>query len=161
MGTISTRAKSKLDLTAGMVGLDPNDKKGFKIRRGSPGLRSDLSRSVDDVFVAAELGEPHGAPGVEAVGADTDFGSEAKFETIVEAGASIPKYSRAIDGGLEAGGGVGIGRNDGFAVTAAVAINLSDGVLEGIDDAHGHGQGEKFGSKIVGDRSPMRDVRFF
>jgi hypothetical protein len=64
-----------------------------------------LSRPIDEVLVAAQLREAHGAAGVEFVGGDADLGSEAELAAVVEAGAGVVEDDGAVHLVLEAGGG--------------------------------------------------------
>ena len=45
---------------------------------------SDLAIAAYDEFVAGEFAEAAGAAGVEAVGADADFGTHSKFAAVIE-----------------------------------------------------------------------------
>jgi len=92
--------------------------------RGSS-VRCDLAVAFDQEFVGAELTEAHGAAGVEAVGADADFGAVAKFKAIGEARAGVPVNGGAVDGREEAAGGGFVGGDDGVAVVGAVAVDRS------------------------------------
>lgn len=64
-----------------------------------------MAVAADDVFVAGDFAESAGAAGVEAVGADSDFGTESEFATVVEAGAGIDDDSGGIDEEFEFSGG--------------------------------------------------------
>ena len=100
------------------------------------------------VFVGAEFGEAHRAAGVEAVGADANFGTESEFEAVVEAGGRVPKNRGAVDFGEEAAGGGFVGGDDRVAVGGAVAVDERDGLIDGIDDADGDDVVEELGAEI-------------
>ena len=47
-----------------------------------------LSIAVDDIFVAAQLGQSHGAAGVELLGGNAHFAPKAKLAAIRKAGGA-------------------------------------------------------------------------
>ena len=48
-----------------------------------------LSITVDDIFVAAQLGQAHGAAGMQLLGADAHFAPQAKLSAIGKAGGGV------------------------------------------------------------------------
>ena len=62
---------------------------------------TDLACATDSVLVAGEFTQTHWASGVELVGGDTDFRSEAKLTTIGEASRRVVHDAGGIDGAEE------------------------------------------------------------
>ena len=50
---------------------------------------ADLAVAADDVLVAAQLGQPHGAPGVELLGGNAHLAAKAKLAAIRKAGRAV------------------------------------------------------------------------
>ena len=82
---------------------------------------------MEDVLVGTELVQAHGAAGVEAVGGDADFGTEAEFEAVGKAGTGVVEDGGGIDSGKELLGGVGVFGHDGIGVAGAAAVDPGDG----------------------------------
>src|SRR3954471_4217795 len=68
-------------------------------------LLANLSVSVDHVLVACQLLKPARAAGMEFIGADADFGTEAELAAVVESSTRVDHDSRAVDTGREFAGG--------------------------------------------------------
>lgn len=67
---------------------------------------------------------------MQFVGGDPDFGSEAKLESVGEAGAGIPVDGGGIDTGEKAVGPVRIRGDYRIAVGRAVGVDVPDGSVE-------------------------------
>ena len=104
----------------------------------NPRLVFDLPGTVEDVFVGAEFVQAHRPAGVEAVGGDADFGTEAELEAVGKAGAGVVEDGRGIDSGEELSGDFSVFGDDGIGVSGATAVDYADG-----SDCVGHdGNGE-------------------
>ncbi len=106
---------------------------GLWCRLAEPGGVLDLSVACDAVLVGGEFAEAHGAAGVELVGADADFRSEAVFFSVAEAGGAVVVDAGAVYTALEGFGMPGIFGDDGVAVVGAVAVDVVDGFLKAAD----------------------------
>ena len=75
---------------------------------------------MDDVLVAAQLGQPHGAPGVELLGGNAHLTAKAKLAAIRKAGRAVDIDRGAVHrGGKLSGMGIVLGQN-GLAVAGGV-----------------------------------------
>ena len=71
---------------------------------------------------------------MDLVGADADFGAQAELAAVVEAGAGVDHHGGAVDLGDEPLGGGEVGRDDRLGVAGAVAGDVGDGIVEGVDN---------------------------
>src|SRR5699024_11931758 len=59
-------------------------------------LCADLAVAPDDVFVGAQLGQAHGAAGVQLLGGDAHFAPQAELAPVGEAGGAVDVDRRAV-----------------------------------------------------------------
>src|SRR5688572_10119191 len=137
------------------------DRQGRLSPRDPDCLLTYLPRAFDDELVGTELGQAHRAAGVEAVGADADFGAVTELVSVREARTRVPIDGRAVDLREETPGGRFIGRDDGVAVARAVAIDRCDGDVERIDDPDCEHVVEKFRSIVRWCRGRRGNVFLF
>ena len=62
---------------------------------GSGVVLHPLPMALQQVPVAEQTLDAHGAPGVDAAGADADLGAEAVAEPVGEAGGGVVEHARA------------------------------------------------------------------
>ncbi len=94
------------------------------------GGSSRLAGAADDVLGGGELPQPHGAAGVELLGADADLGAEAELLAVDEPGRGVDQDGGGVDLAGEAVGGGQVGGDDGLAVTGAVPGDVVDGLVD-------------------------------
>src|SRR5437016_620920 len=99
-------------------------------------------------LIGGQVGRAHGAAGVELVGADADFGAEAIFAAVGEAGAGVDHDAGAVHALDELVGGLGRGGEDRVGVAAAVVVDVVDRFVQGIDHLHRDDQREVFRGPI-------------
>ncbi|CRK28412.1 hypothetical protein BN1708_004638 [Verticillium longisporum] len=110
----------------------------------------DLAVAAQLVLVDHEALEADGPAGVDLVGADADLGAEAVAHAVGHARRRVPVAAGRVDGGHEALGGVGVGRQDEVRVLGRVGVNVRDGgVLVG-HRLDGEVEGEELGAVVVG-----------
>ena len=81
---------------------------------------ADLAAAVDDVLVAAQLFQPHRAPGVELLGGNAHLASQSEFSAIREAGGAVDIDRRAVHRRRKEGGMGLVPGQDGLAVAGGV-----------------------------------------
>ena len=110
---------------------------------------ADLAVAVDDVLVAAQLGQPHGAPGVELLGGNAHLTAKAKLAAIRKAGRAVDIDRGAVHrGGKLSGMGVVLGQN-GLAVAGGVGGDMCNGFLHAVHDFNGQNVIKELGVKIL------------
>ena len=73
---------------------------------------------------------------MDLVGGNTDFRTQAVFETVGETGGGVHHHRAGVHFGEEAAGqGVVLG-DDGFGMARAVAVDVLDGFINILDDFH-------------------------
>ena len=109
----------------------------------------DLTVAADDVLVAAQLAEAHGAAGVELLGGDAHLAAEAELAAIGEAGGAVDVDGSAVHGSRKEGRvGVGPGQ-DGFAVAGGVGRDVGDGLLHAVHDLHREDVVKELGVEVL------------
>src|SRR5699024_4948479 len=98
---------------------------------------SHLPGAGDDIFIGAQLLQPHGSPGVELLGGDAHFAAQTELPAVGEPGGGVPVHRRAVHQGEELpGGGLVIG-NDGVGVVGGVGGDMGDGLLHAVHHLDG------------------------
>ena len=104
---------------------------------------------MDDILVAAQLGQSHGATGVEFLGGNAHFAPKAEFTAIRKAGGTVHIHGGAVHCGSEqVGMGLCLGQ-DGLAVAGGVLSNMPDGLLHAVHDLDREDVVQKFGVKVL------------
>src|SRR5258708_39319895 len=86
---------------------------------------------------------------MQAVGANTDLGSETEFCPIIKSGGCIPKHGRGIDLVEESIRRLLITRDDGIAVVRTIGFNMADRISKACHYLDGKNEVEAFGSPMV------------
>ena len=89
----------------------------------------------DETLDGQRLGA-HRSVGVQARGRDADLGAEAELATIGEPRRRVVHHRRLADLAKEAFGRPLIAGDDRLGVIAAPALDVRDGRVEAVDDAH-------------------------
>ena len=79
-------------------------------------MLSHLSVSANDIFVGAQLLQPHGAPGVELLGGNAHLTAQPNSPPSVNRVEQLRYTRRAVYAPAEALGGGGVSGDDGLAV---------------------------------------------
>ena len=98
---------------------------------------ADLAVAGDDVFVAGQLLQAHGAPGVKLLGGDADLRAEPKLAAIREARGRIYIDRRRIDLCREPLRRTEVFGDDALAVAGRILRNVRDSRVKAVYDAHG------------------------
>lgn len=77
---------------------------------------ANLALACDEPFGGRQFGQATWPACVEFVGADTDFGTEAKLAAVVEAGRGVEHHGRAVNFVHKLLGGLNIPRDNHFGV---------------------------------------------
>src|SRR5689334_20794792 len=85
---------------------------------------------------------------MEFVGADADFRAEAKLAAVVESGAGVDHYGRAIDAGGKLAGSFVVGRDDRIGVFRTVSVDVFNGFVCRADDARRNDRTQELGRII-------------
>ena len=75
-----------------------------------------LAAAVDDVLVGTQLSQPHGAAGVQLLGADAHFAAQTKLAAVGKAGAGVHVDRCAVHTGREPRRCLGVRRDDGLSL---------------------------------------------
>jgi len=111
---------------------------------------ADLAVAGDDVFVAGQLLQAHGAAGVELLGGDAHLTAQAELPAVGEAGGGVDVHGGAVhQAGEEVRVGAGLG-DDGLAVAGGVAVDVVDGLLHAADDVNGEDVIQELCVKVLG-----------
>ena len=112
------------------------DEACFKLFHSVPSS-ADLSVAADDIFIGAQLVEPHGAAGVELLRGDAHLAAEAELTPVGKAGGDVDVRCRAVRTVDEALGARGVLGDDGVAVVRRVREHVRDGGVQTVDHADG------------------------
>ena len=104
---------------------------------------------MDDIFVAAQLGQAHGAAGMQFLGADAHFAPQAKLSAIGKAGGGVDIHGGAVHTGGKAVCGSIVRRDDGLTVVGGMAGNVGNGSVYIIHHGNGQDVVQKFSVKIL------------
>ena len=109
-----------------------------------------LALALSDPLVAGEFPQAHGAAGVQLVSADGHLRAEAELTAVVEPRARVDEDNGGVDLVGEAGGcGIVLG-HDGLGVAGAMLLDVLDSLVDGVDHANGHSEGEEFPAEVLG-----------
>ena len=89
---------------------------------------ADLAAAVDDVLVAAQLFQPHRAPGVELLGGNAHLAPQPELPAIGKAGGAVDVDRRTVHRRRKDGGMGLVPGQDGFAVAGGVRGDVADGL---------------------------------
>ena len=113
------------------------------------GTAAGLAGAVDDIFVAAQLGQAHGAAGMQLLGADAHFAPQAKLSAIGKAGGGVDIHGGAVHTGDKAVCGGIVRRDDGLTVVGGMAGNVGNGSIHIIHHGNGQDVVQKFSVKLL------------
>ena len=91
---------------------------------------------MHDIFIRTQLGQPHGAAGVELLGADAHLAAKAELSAVGKAGAGVHVDRRAVHAGREPLCRRGVRRDDGLTVVGRMLRNVGDGRIDVIHNGH-------------------------
>ena len=112
------------------------------------GAAAGLAVAVDDVFVGTQLRQPHGAAGVELLGADAHLTPQTELSAVGEPGGGVHIHRRAVHAGGKAVRRNGVRRHNTFAVMGGMAGNVADGFVHIVHHGHRKDVPQKFGVKV-------------
>ena len=92
---------------------------------------------MDDILIAAQLLQAHGAAGVEFLGGDAHLTAKAELSAVGKAGAGVHVDRRAVHGRREEGSVSLVLGQDGFAVAGGVLGDVANGFLHTVHDLDG------------------------
>ena len=113
-------------------------------------LCADLAVAPDDVFVGTQLGQAHGAAGVQLLGGDAHFAPQAELAPVGETGGAVDVDRRAVHRRGEQVNVAGRLAEDGVAVAGGVGGDVGHRVLYAVHDAHRQDVVQKFGVEVLG-----------
>ena len=120
----------------------------------------DLSVSANDVFVAVEFFQPHGASGVQFLGGDPHFAAETELAAVGKARRNIDVNRRGVNQGGELCGVIIVLRQDRVAVSGGMLCNVCNGGIGAVHHGYGEDVIKKFRIKVaVSGRSAGDDFR--
>ena len=97
-----------------------------------------LAAAVDYVLVGTQLSQPHGAAGVQLLGADAHFAAQTKLAAVGKAGAGVHVDRCAVHTGREPRRCLGVRRDDSLAVVGGMLGNVQNRCVHVIH--HGYAQ---------------------
>src|SRR5215204_2914742 len=103
-------------------------------RPTSATLGPDLARALDQVLDRAQLAQPDRPAGVELLGRVADLGAHAELAPVGEAGGGVDVDAGGVDPQLEGARGGGAAGHDRLGMAGAVAVDVLDRLLGGVDD---------------------------
>src|SRR5258708_5306621 len=109
----------------------------------------DVSLTDNLILINGQFLQRHWASRMQAVGANTDLGSETEFCPIIKSGGCIPKHGRGIDLVEEFIRRLLITRDDGIAVVRTIGFNMADRIGKACHYPDGKNEIEVFGSPIL------------
>ena len=115
---------------------------------GGQGRSADLPVTVDDVFVAAKLLQPHGAPGVQLLGRDAHLTAQAKLSAVRKAGGAVYIHGGAVHRSGKAVGVCLCPGQDSLAVTGGVLRNVGNSLVYAVHHLDGKDVVQKLGVKV-------------
>jgi len=119
----------------------PRNGKKLELSPHGESARPTVAESLEGKTLAYE--------GVDFVSGDADFGAEAEFSAVGEAGGGVVEGAGGVDLELEFGGVCFVGGDDAVAVFGGVVVDVGDGGVEVGDDFYGEDEVEVFGVVVV------------
>src|SRR5699024_6246773 len=113
-------------------------------------LHADLAVAPDDVLVGAQLGQAHGAAGVQLLGGDAHLAPQAELAPVGEAGGAVDVDRRAVH---RCGEPLDVAcrlAEDGVAVAGGVGGDVLHRVLHAVHHPHRQDVVEELGVEVLG-----------
>ena len=109
---------------------------------------ADLAAAVDDVLVATQLFQPHGATGMELLGGNAHLAPQPELPAIGKAGGAVDVDCRTVHRRRKEGGMGLVPGQDSFAVAGGVRGDVADGLLHAVHDLDSQDVVQELGVKI-------------
>src|SRR4051795_11397015 len=95
---------------------------------------ADVPVAFDEVLERAQLAQPDRSPRVQLLRRVADLRAHPELPAVGEASRRVHIHARGVDTELERPRGSGVERHDRLGVTAAVTLDVLDGLLDRGDD---------------------------
>ena len=118
------------------------------MKKPGRGNSPDLPVTVDNVFVAAKLLQPHGAPGVQLLGRDAHLAAQTKLSAVRKAGGAVHIHGGAVHRSGEPVGVCLRPGQDSLAVAGGVLRNVGNGFVYAVHHLDGKDVVQKLGVKV-------------
>ena len=112
-------------------------------------LGPDLALALHDPLGGGQLGQAHGAAGVQLLGGNAHLGAQAQLAAVGEAGGGVHDHRGRIDLGDEALGVGEVVGQDRLGVPGGPGADVLDGVVQAVHHGHRQVQVHVFGGPVL------------